>query len=307
MYKPSMVNQTQPLVYIVIPTWNRQQDLAECLASVKKLVYSNKQVLIVDNNSTDNTIQMVTELYPEAKIITLAENLGAASSANIGFTYALEKGAHYILRLDSDTVLTPTFLDHLVTAAEQNHQSGILVGKIYYYEDPSRIWSLGAYKKSWDLGAQEIARNQIDSSEYSDEREIDYAWSTGMLLTRHALIATNGFDPAFFVYYEEADLCCRIKEAGFQIRSIPKAHMWHKLGQSSRSSWVAFQWNRSKMIFFRKHSKGVHKLSLIIYAYLYSIWRGIFPKETGGNRGPMISALRGLTAGLFFPLHTTKK
>jgi hypothetical protein len=119
-----------------------------------------------------------------------------------------------------------------------------------------------------------------------------------MLLTKPVLEMSGGFDPDFFVYYEEADLCQRVREAGFEIISVPAARMWHKVGQSSRSKWVAYQWGRSKMLFFRKHSKGLHRALLVIYAYLYALIRGIWPGKSGGNRGPLSAALSGLSAGL---------
>jgi hypothetical protein len=78
--------------------------------------------------------------------------------------------------------------------------------------------------------------------------------------------------------------------------------MWHKVGELSHSRWVAYHWARGKMLFFRKHSRGVHRLALIGYAYTYALFRSLRPKRSAGNRGPLKAALSGLTAGLRTPL-----
>ena len=291
-----------PLVWIVIPTWNRCADLLECLASVQALDYVNKKIVVVDNASTDGTATVVQSQFPHVDLIPLAKNLGAAAASNAGFDYALSKGADFVLRLDSDTVLATDFLTRLVQAAQTGANTGVVVGKIYYHADPHRIWSLGARRTSWLYGTAELARDQLDSPAYERVQEIDYAWSTGMLLSRQALIATKGFDPDFFVYYEEMDLCERIRAAGLRLYSIPTAKMWHKIGTLNRSRWVAHNWARGKMLFFRKHSRGLHRFTLILYAYAYAIFRTIRPKQNAGNRGPLTAALSGLTAGLRTPL-----
>jgi GT2 family glycosyltransferase len=291
-----------PLVWIVIPTWNRCEDLLACLASVEELDYVNKKVVIVDNASTDGTATAVSNHFLQVDLIPLEKNLGAAAASNVGFDYALPKGADFVLRLDSDTILAPDFLNHLVQAAQKDEKIGIVVGKIYYHADPQRIWSLGARRTSWLYTTTELGRDQFDAPAYEQPVAIDYAWSTGMLLSRRALELTHGFDPDFFVYYEEMDLSQRIREVDLQIWCVPTAVMWHKVGELSRSPWVAYNWARGKMLFFRKHSRGIHRLILILYAYAYALFRFIRPKQGAGNRGPLTAALSGLTAGLRTPL-----
>jgi GT2 family glycosyltransferase len=291
-----------PLVWIVIPTWNRCADLLECLASVQALNYVNKKVLVVDNASTDGTAAAVSSAFPDIELMPLKQNMGAATASNRGFDAVLPRGAGFVLRLDSDTILAPDFLSHLVQAAQGDASLGIVVGKIYYHGDPQRIWSLGARQSSWLYATVELGRDQLDAPSFQRPQTIDYAWSTGMLLSRQALELTHGFDPDFFVYYEEMDLSQRIRAAGLQLRSVPTAVMWHKVGELSHSRWVAYHWARGKMLFFRKHSRGVHRLVLIGYAYAYALFRSLRPKQGAGNRGPLRAALSGLTAGLRTPL-----
>ncbi len=297
-----MMVQDMPLVWIVIPTWERCADLLACLESVQSQTYENRHVLVVDNASTDGSAAAVRTQFPKVEVCELATNQGATRASNVGFEQALQGGADYVLRLDSDTVLAADFLAELVAAALQSPHTGVFVGKIYYHNDPQRIWSTGALQNRWHLGAIELSQDELDTPHNSQTRAIDYAWSTGMLLTRPALLATGGFDPDFFVYYEEPDLCCRVRRAGLGLRFIPTAKMWHKMGHAKRSSWVGYQWARGKMLFFRKNSAGIQRLFLILYAYAYAFFRTLFPKRNGGNPGPLLSILSGLTAGLRHPL-----
>ena len=293
---------SSPLTWIVIPTWNRRKDLMSCLASVHALEYEPKRIVVVDNGSTDGTIDAVADRYPAVERLSLPKNLGATGASNAGFDYALKRGAELVLRLDSDTTVDPGFLSNLVTATRRWPEGGILVGKILFQTAPERIWSVGARQISWNLGAVELRRGELDDPAEDREQTVDYAWSTGMLLTRRALEVSGGFDPDFFVYYEEADLCQRVRANGMVIVSVPTARMWHKIGQTSHTAWVARQWGRSKMLFFRKHSQGVHRWLLICYAYAYAFFRALFPREGVGNRGPLGAALFGLTDGLRYPL-----
>lgn len=289
-------------VAIVIPTWNRRRDLLRCLTTVEQLDYSHTEVIVVDNGSTDGTADAVREQFPRIEVIELPENMGAVGASNIGFRRAIELNAHYILRLDSDTILASDYLSKLVAAASTKPEAGLFVGKIFYLDDPERIWSMGARFRGFIRGTVEIGRGEEDGPQYREPFEVDLAWSTGFLLTRSALDRAKGFDPDFFVYFEEVDLCLRLRHAGQEIWCVPEARMWHQLAELKPSPWIAYQWARGKMLLFRKHSRGLKKLTLFAYAYLYAFLRAIWPQAGKGNRGPLIDALRGLNAGLRHPL-----
>ncbi len=295
-----------PLVWVVIPTWNRLSDLRNCLFSLEQNDYPNKQIVVVDNHSEDGTARYLKTYQSTIHLIELDKNYGAAKASNCGFQYALKNGADYVLRLDSDTALSQDFITKLIKAGQNKPLAGVLVGKILYFDDPERIWSLGAYLKKWNLGASEIARGQLNASTKYPHQEVDLAWSTGMLIRRKLLEQTNGFDEAYFVYFEEADFCLQAKMLGWQIWSIPEAIMWHKIGQSANNDWTSYQWARSKIIFFRKWSTNWHKIFLLVYAFCYAAFRALVPKKGVGNRGPFISALRGLRDGLQFNLSNRK-
>lgn len=285
-------------LWVVIPTFNRADDLLACLVSLNEAGIINERVIVVDNYSQDDTVHKLSSEFPEVNLIVLDDNLGAAQASNIGFDSALEKGAEYVLRLDSDTVVDSKFCLHLLNMANQHPEVGVFSPKIYFYEPPDEIWFAGANQHTWHFGAVQGHRHEKDLPENSQVREVDYIWAAAMLIKREVLQKTGGFDTDFFVYYEEVDFCLRVKELGYKLMFVPDSYVWHKVGSSENNAWTAYHWNRSKMLLFRKHAKSrVHFFLLLFYVLLYVFISPVFLAK-GGNRGPIKNALLGIWQGL---------
>lgn len=297
---------TDPLsekLWIVIPTYNRANDLLACLESLIKADIPAERIVVVDNHSTDDTVEQVRVNHPAVQLIPLAENLGATGAANAGFDAALAQGADYILRLDSDTIVAPDFIRPLLEVAAFDPMIGVVSPKIYFHDPPDVIWYAGVDAKPFIFGTANDRRFEHDSSENSQLREVAYIWAAAMLIKREVLEKTGGFDTDFFVYHEEIDFCERVRALGYRLMFVPNAFVWHKVGSSANSSWTAFHWGRSKIILYRKQARNVfHKIFLILYAFFYALmdsslnWLKI--RHFSRNRGPLKDALRGLWAGL---------
>ncbi len=291
--------ESDPKVIFVIPTMNRSQDLHACLLSIERMSVLPAAVIVVDNGSDDDTIEVVNAQHPQVELIALEENLGATGASNRGFERALSMGAEYVLRLDSDTEVAPDFLDTIIKFAIEHPDGGVFSPKIYYYDPPDRIWYAGADAHPWHMGAIHVHRGETDSPANSLPKKVDYVWAAAMLIKREALLKVGGFDEDFLVYQEELDYCQRVRSAGFELWIVPQAKIWHKVFARKNTPWQTYQWNRNKMLFYRKNSKnGLHRLSLILYAFAYALFRSVFPKEGVGNRGSLGQAIKGLFAGL---------
>lgn len=282
----------------MIPTYDRAVDLCDCIESLINAGIKERQIIVVDNHSQDQTVQLLRERYPKVNLYVNEENLGASGASNVGFKHALDQGADLVIRLDSDTVVSSDFLPPLLNAAACDPQVGLLSPKIYYYEPSDEIWYAGADAHPWHFGAINQHRHEKDAPENSQKREVDYIWGACMLIKRRVLEETGGFDPDFFVYYEEVDFCRRVKEFGYSLAFVPDSHLWHKVGSSAENAWTAYHWNKSKMLLYRKHAGNpIHRLTLIFYVFAYVFISPIFKNRTG-NRGPIKDALRGVMDGL---------
>ncbi len=292
-------NKKKPNLWVVIPTYNRSKDLLACLDSLVSAGIVPEQVVIVDNHSQDDTVVNVGEKYPDAHLIPLDKNLGATGAANIGFVFAIEHGADYVLRQDSDTIVDANFIQPLLDVGESEPDIGVISPKIYYYDPPDEIWYAGVDSQPLIFGTKNEHRHEKDHPENSQLREVDYIWAASMLIKSEVLRKTGGFDTDFFVYHEEMDFCERVKKFGYKFVFVPNAYVWHKVGSTANTTWTAFHWNRSKMLLYRKHaSNALHLVFLICYAFLYAFWSVITGKQSGGNRGPFKDAMRGLMQGL---------
>jgi len=291
-----------PLVWVVIPTWNRRKDVLACLASVAALTYPRVEVLVVDNASDDGTVQAIERSFPTVSVLVLESNRGATVASNAGFRLAMENGADYAFRLDSDALVHPETVTLLVAAAKDRPSVGILVPTIYYADQRDRVWFAGADAHPWHFGARNAEWYREAVRLTHEAMPVDYAWATGMLLSRQALALTGGFDDDFVVYYEEVDLCLRARAQGIGVCVVPSATLWHQVRVGPDSPWRARQWNRSKLLLYRKHSRGLHYITLVAYALAYALYRALRPAYGKGNRGPLLSALKGIADGLRYPL-----
>lgn len=293
-----MQPNSEPIIRIVIPTYNRAEDLTACLESLKQAGIRGEQIIIIDNASQDDTSLMINRHHPDVTLKTMDRNLGASGASNAGFEIALKQGADYILRLDSDTIVAPGFLAPLLEVALKDPKIGLLSPKIYYYKPNDEIWYAGADSHPWHFGTVNGHRHEKDSPENNRVREVDYVWGAAMLIKKDVLETTGGFDTDFFVYYEEVDFCQRVQNLGYSLLYVPDSVVWHKVGSITYSNWTAYHWNRSKMIFYRKHARSIiHQSLLVAYSFYYALVTPIL-KGKSGNRGPLTSAIKGLIDGL---------
>jgi len=219
----------------------------------------------------------------------------------------LEHNADYVLRLDSDTIVDPDFISPLLAVCESDPKIGVLSPKIYYYHPPDEIWFAGVDSQPLIFGAKNGHRHEKDRPENSQLREVAYIWAAAMLIKGEVLRKTGGFDTDFFVYYEEVDFCERVRKLGYKLIYVPNSYVWHKVGSTLNNSWIAYHWNRSKIILFRKHAINIFHLAfLIIYAYIYAL-SSPFIHKLAGNRGPLKYALTGLWKGLWHPISSREK
>ena len=298
----------QSKIAIVIPNWNRSKDLLELINSIKASDYEAYSIVVIDNDSSDDSVKLIETLHKDVTLVKLNSNQGAVGASNIGFEVALDAGADFILRLDSDTVIAPDYINLMIKAMESNGNIGAAVGKIYYnspraLSQSNKIWSMGALRKSPFFDIVDLGRDKFDDEVENKIQRIDFAWSAGIIIRDIALKDLGGFDSDFFVYYEEMDFCERLRKQDWEIVVVPEAIMWHKVGSLKQSPRVAYLWNKGKVLFYRKHSKGVITLFLILYAINYAIFRSLFPKIGAGNRGPLRAALSGILAGLRQPIN----
>src|SRR4030042_5743937 len=133
-----------PKVSVVIVNWNNFNDTAACVESLKKVTYPNREIIVVDNGSQGDDVNLLRQGFGDSiRLIANGKNRGFAGGCNIGIRDALSRGAEYFALLNNDTVVAPDFLEAVVRVAESDKKVGVAGGKIYCYELPEVIWFAG--------------------------------------------------------------------------------------------------------------------------------------------------------------------
>lgn len=234
-----MKTPISPLVYAIIVNWNGKEDTLACLESLKKIHYDNLRIILIDNASHDGSVEAITKAFPNVEIIRNNRNERFARANNQGMAQALSQGADYVLLLNNDTIVDPGFLSFLVERAESDPSIGMVGGKIYYADQPNRIWFAGGTINLWQGLIAHIGIREVDSGQFDRPYEIDYVTGCCLLASRNCIEVIGELDESYFIYTEDADWCWRARLAGFKIYFEPRAKIWHKISASSGGSEIA--------------------------------------------------------------------
>lgn len=225
----------KPLVSVVIVNWNGEAVIQGCLTSLLSQDYHNIEIIILDNNSGDRSREIVKKNFKKVKLIESRRNLGFAQGNNVACEKAKGK---YVLLLNNDTMVTKSFLNHLVAILEKDEDIGVVQPKILYRGNPfykdGTINSIGAFFTPTGFLYYPGYGKDTKLPIYNKESEIFSAYGACMLLRKNVIKKIGLFDPDFFVYFEETDFCLHVWTAGLKVAYTPKAVVYHIGGVSAR-------------------------------------------------------------------------
>ncbi|GAI92372.1 unnamed protein product, partial [marine sediment metagenome] len=218
----------EPLVSVIIINYNGLGDLEEFFDSIFNLTYKNVELIIIDNNSQDNSVEIIQKNYPIVKIVELKKNYGFAKGNNLGMPFTKGK---YIVLLNMDTVVDKNWLTELVKVAEQSNYIGIIGSKIYYYDNREIIDFAGGssniYGKAFHIGM-----SNKDNEILNKKKTTFYICGASLLIKRELYDKIGLFDPIYFAYFEDVDLCWRAWMIGYKVIFAPKSFLYHKISTS---------------------------------------------------------------------------
>jgi len=243
-------------VYIIILNWNQKDLTLECLRSLEKVIYTNYKIILVDNGSVDGSVQQIQTEYPNLCILKNKDNLGFSGGNNVGIQYALDNKCDYIYLLNNDTEVEPSFLDEVVNVLDNDQSIGIAGSTVFYFEPSDIVWYAGGHA-NWISGDMLDPRvgKKIDLENCKIE-DVDEVAGAGMLVRKEALKEVGLLNEDFFIYFEETDLCQRIKKNGQRVVWAPKSLVWHKVSSSfgEESPVMIYLMTRNRWLFMRTHS-----------------------------------------------------
>ena len=247
-----------PKVYAITLSYDRKEDTIEFLESLKKMTYPNYEILVVENGSSDDSAKAIKEKFPEVSLIEIKKNVGYSRGFNIGLEFAYTKGADYFLILNNDTVVDPEALTELVETAQRYDDTGFVTGKVYFYKDPSKIQTAGRFNDGTKLVGGHVGWGEDDVGQCDEEKKYDFVDDVFLLVKKEVYEKIGGYDESFFIAWEEADWCVRVRRAGFKIFYSPKAKIRHK-GNLTTSDGVTYATvyyrTRNQIPFMWRHAR----------------------------------------------------
>jgi len=223
------------LISVIVLNYNDKVFVRSCLKSVLDSSYSNFEVIFVDNASIDGSFEVVSEVFGSdrrVRIIRNSKNLGFVGGNNVGLRFA---GGKYIVFLNVDTLVDPQWLEELSKVMEKDDSIGVAQCKLLSLSDRRKIDCVGGFIDRFGWSRRK-GEGEIDIGQYDKVYEIFYAVGAAMAIRRSVLEKVGAFDSKFFIYFEDTDLCWRVRLSGYRIVYVPKSVVFHAVRGTMRKS-----------------------------------------------------------------------
>lgn len=247
-------------VSIIIVSYNTQELLRGCLTSLfEKTIDIDFEVIIVDNYSSDQSVKMVKQIFPRVKVFALRENIGFGRANNEGIRIA--KGRNIFL-LNPDTILLNNAVKILSDFLDSEPGAGVCGGNLYTKEEkPTHSFQMHLptlYSEIDLLLGERLSRFRYGDNMFFNNSghplNVGYITGADMMIKKSVLTEVDYFDSDFFMYFEETELTYRIRDAGYDIVSVPEARIVHLEGQSCKLK------ERRECMFLKSRRLYLHKI-----------------------------------------------
>lgn len=276
---PGQMQEREPFldkdapVGVVTVTFNSASVIRGFMNSLLEQAHTHFILYIVDNASTDSTLQCLSE-YDDPRIVIVRNttNFGAAEGNNIGIRAAFSDGCPLVVLINNDTVFGDDLLSQLLLGL-QRHRSDMVVPKILYFDEPDKIWSAGGYF-SWLRGsARHFGSDRTDDGQFDQFRFVDYSPTTCMLIRKEVFQTIGFLDASYFAYFEDTDFCYRAHQAGIKLAYVSSARVLHKVSSlTGRDSDFTIRYCiRNHVYYILKNLPGWQRLCCLPAFQLYLV------------------------------------
>ncbi|HCQ23224.1 MAG: glycosyltransferase [Aphanizomenon flos-aquae LD13] len=267
-----MNRQLTNSVSIILVNYNGADVLIDCLNSLEKFIpKDNCEIIVVDNNSQDNSVDIINNKFPNIKLIKLPKNVGFGTGNNAGAKVA--KG-EFLFLLNTDTILTNNIFPHLIELMSENPDVGIIGPKLLFPDGSFQISFSPEIGIKGEFAARKLHKDAENKSnlhiiekDFQDIKEVDIVVGAAFFIRTDLFNLLGGFDEKFFMYFEESDLCQRVRNKGYKILYTPYISLIHIRGHSVNkiSNKMAVEYRRSQIYYYHKHRPMWEILMLKIY------------------------------------------
>jgi GT2 family glycosyltransferase/glycosyltransferase involved in cell wall biosynthesis len=274
-------------IAVVVPNWNGRSWLQACLESIARQTRSAEQTIVVDNGSTDGSLELLREADPPVRVLRLGRNTGFAYAANRGAEAA---DAEAVALVNTDVVLAPDWLERMSRALEADEKVAAVACKMLDLGDPRFLYDTGDVLRR-DGACVQRGRFELDDGRFDEPGEVFGACAGAALYRRTALLETGGFDERFFAYIEDVDLALRLRLAGWRCRYEPVVARHAGHGSSSSLAPPPAYWIERNTLLLLAKAFPPRWVPWVAYRQLGAARRAL-------RAGDLSAHLRGAVAAL---------
>jgi len=256
---------SKPRVSIILLNMNQPQLTVDCLKSLEKCTYPNVEVIVVDQASKDNSVEILSSQFPEVKLIVNPKNSGFTGGNNLGMQQAT---GDYFFLLNNDTEVAPDFLEPLINSLETDPGAGAASPLIRFYMDTMKIQYAGGPARIDLIRGRNSWRGWMSTypSKFWKVESTTAAHGAAFIIKRKVAEKIGLLDDNFFIYFEELDWSLRIRKAGYKILFVPTSEIFHKesMTMPKEHPFRVRMMMRNRILLSRKHlNKALFYVSLL--------------------------------------------
>jgi GT2 family glycosyltransferase len=293
-----------PRVAVVVLNYNGKALAEKCLRSVMNSPYANKDIILVDNASTDGSVEYLRALFPSIFILECPVNLGLVGGRNCGFREAIRRGDDYILSLDNDAHIDAHLIEELVAVAASDPRIGVLGPKTFADDGSGKLQCTGGRINYTQNVTSERGAGESDRGQYDRIEDMDYFPCCGFMARREVFERLNCLDENFAgCGHDDTDFCTRAVRLGFRVVYVPRAVMWH-LGSATIGGYSPrkkYSEAVNSVYFVRKYGKAKDRLKYAFFAGFGLIY-ALVVQTPRGNHKAVFAKARGIWDGLRKPM-----
>lgn len=256
-------------MYIILVNWNKPFLTLECVKSIKTSYFTNYKIVVVENGSTDNSLEILTN-NDDFHLITSSKNLGYTGGNNIAIKYCLKKNPDFIFLLNNDTLLLPNTIEILLNSAKNDNTIGIIQPKIFFYPETDKLWCGPTSFNKILLTSRLEGYGKFDTIKFNNYKELPFSVGCATLIKKEVFNSIGLLDDDFFAVCEDVDFGIRAIKANYKIIYEPNSIIYHLESVSAggiNNYFYVFLQTRSQILLIKKHAKNKFHLFFAISIY----------------------------------------
>ena len=299
---PSETEKRSSVVFAVVLNWNGAEDTIKCIDSLLEAKDPFLEVVIVDNASTDGSVQRLTEAFPAIPLIRRPSNGGYAAGNNAGIRYAIDHGADYVLLVNNDTIVEHGFLRPMIAAAAGDESIGVVTCKAFFQSNRNKIYCTGGSFSWLRCSGAPMRSDRVDTPD-----GVSYVSGCILLVKRNVFETLGLLDERYFMYFEDLEFSRRVAKR-FKLYYTPKGIVYHKSGGGD--SWKNYSelylyYNTRNRFWAFRDENGLYRSYVVFFSLSLAVVKSIAIMAYGlrerDDSGPFIrvrAIWRGVKDGL---------